>query len=304
MSATTPLTTATPRGVGYIDGRYMPREEVALPTTDLGFKLCDMVYDAIHVWDGRFFRLHEHLDRFQRSIERRRIQLRMDREEQVEVLRQCVLRAGLSDSMITMIATRGDMPPGRYDLRRCQGRFIAWADPYYGVVTEEEMRDGVAVTISSVPRVSPDSIDPTVKNFARIDFADALLEAYDRGFEHAVLLDRDGHVTEGRGWNLFALYGGVLVTPDTGVLEGITRRTVMEICPRTNLEARMAKLTADELRGADEIFMASTAGGVMPVIRIDDSPISGGAPGPVTQRISELYRSLHEDERYTTPVAP
>ncbi len=290
-------------GIGWIDGVFKPRREVALPTTDMGFKLCDMCYDAVHVWRGRFFRLEDHLDRFERSVARRRFNFRLDRDRVREILTECVRRAGLRDSMTMIIATRGDMGGPGFDLRNCESRFIAWADPYYGVVSEAQALEGVPVVISRVPRVPKDSIDPTVKNFARIDFADALFDAYDRGVEHALLLDHQGNVTEGRGWNVFAVFGGTLVTPDSGVLEGITRRTVLELCDRTNLEARVAVLPGREIAGADEVFMASTAGGLMPVTRIDDTVIGRGTPGPATRRLTELYWGLHEDPAYTTAVA-
>ena len=294
--------TSRANGIGYMDGRYMPRERLALPMTDIGFKLCDMTYDAIHVRNGAFFRLDEHLDRFARSIEKRRFNFAPSREEVRQVLHQCVRQSGLRDSMTMLIATRGDPQGPTLDLRNCKSRFIAWAAPYYRIVTEREMTQGVAVAISSVPRVSPDSIDPTVKNFARIDFADALFDAYERGCEHAILLDRDGFVTEGRGWNLFALYGGVLVTPDNGVLEGITRRTVLALCDRSNVTAKVAKLSAAELLDADEVFMASTAGGIMPIRKIDDRVIGDGPPGPVTRRLSEAYWALHDEPGYSSAV--
>lgn len=292
-----------PQGVGYIDGEYRARGDVALPTTDIGFKLCDMAYDAVHVRDGRFFRLEDHLDRFWNAIEKRRFNFPHSREQTRDILIECVRRSGLRDSMTMLIATRGDLAGPGFDLRTCRGRFIAWADPYYGVISEEQAAEGVPVVISTVPRVPGDSIDPTVKNFARIDFAEALFEAYDRGCEHALLLDHDGHVTEGRGWNVFAVFGGTLVTPESGVLEGITRRTVLELCEQTNLEPRVTVLRGDELRTADEVFMASTAGGLMPVNRIDDSRIGNGTPGPVTRRLTELYWGLHQNPEYTTAVA-
>jgi branched-chain amino acid aminotransferase len=289
-------------GVGYIDGQYLPRTEIALPTTDVGFKLCDMCYDAIHVWRGRFFRLEDHLDRFERSIAKRRFNFPFSRDEVRAILTECVRRSGLRDSMTMLIATRGDMPGPGFDLRRCTSRYIAWADPYYAVISEAQAREGVPVAISRVPRVPPDSIDPTVKNFARIDFADALFDAYEQGCEHALLLDREGNVTEGRGWNVFAVFGGTVVTPDSGVLEGITRKTVLELCARGNLEPRMAVLPGGDIARADEVFMASTAGGLMPVSRIDGTPIGSGAPGPVTRRLTDLYWELHEDPAYTTEV--
>lgn len=290
------------QGIGYIDGEYLLRKDVALPTTDVGFKLSDMCYDAIHVWRGRFFRLEDHLDRFERSIAKRRFNFEFSRDDVRDILTECVRRSGLRDSMTMIIATRGDMRGPSFDLRNCSSRFIAWADPYYGVVSEAQAVDGVPVIISHVPRVPADSIDPTVKNFARLDFADALFDAYDKGCEHALLLDHQGNVTEGRGWNVFAVFGGTVVTPDSGVLEGITRKTVLELCARGNLEPRVAALPGSELARADEIFMASTAGGLMPVNCIDGVRIGNGTPGPATRRLTDLYWQLHSDPSYATEV--
>lgn len=290
-------------GIGFIDGIYCPREELSLPVSDLGFALCDMAYDALHVRNGSFFRLEDHLDRFQRAIERRRYTtLPYNRERIREVLFECVRRAGLRDAMVTVVATRGTPDGFTKDLRTCTNRLLAWSAPYFAVVPADRVESGVPVIISSVPRVPPDSIDPTVKNFARLDFSAALLEAYEHGCEHAILLDHEGNVTEGRGWNLFALFGGRLITPDTGVLEGITRRTVMELCQASNVEARMDTISGTDLPDADEIFMASTAGGLIPVIGVDGKPVGDGLPGPVTKRLRDRYWALHDDPAYNTPV--
>lgn len=291
------------KGVGFIDGRYCPREELSLPVSDLGFALCDMAYDAIHVRNGKFFRLEDHLDRFQRAIERRRYDaLPYDRDQIREVLFECVRRARLRDAMVHVVATRGTPEGFTKDLRSCTNRLLAWSAPYYAVVSDEQVENGVGVIISKVPRVPADSIDPTVKNFARLDFSSALLEAYDRGCAHAILLDRDGNVTEGRGWNLFALFGGELITPDSGVLEGITRQTVMELCQESNVNARLGSIPGKNLPHADEVFMASTAGGLIPVNAVDGKAIGDGAAGPVTRRLRQRYWALHENSAYTTPV--
>lgn len=290
-------------GIGFMDGQYCPREELCLPVSDLGFALCDMAYDALHVRNGRFFRLEDHLDRFQRSIERRRYTtLPYDRGQIREVLFQCVRRAGLGNAMVTVVATRGTPDGFTKDLRTCTNRLLAWSAPYFAVVPDDRVESGVPIIISAVPRVPPDSIDPTVKNFARLDFSAALLEAYERGCEHAVLLDGDGNITEGRGWNLFALFGGELITPEAGVLEGITRRTVMELCRASNVEARMDNIPGTALADADEIFMASTAGGLIPVIAVDGRAVGDGAPGPVTRTLRNRYWALHDDPAYSTPV--
>ena len=290
-------------GHGYMDGTYMPAAELSIPITDMAFQLGDMCYDALHVLDGRFFRLEDHLDRWQRSVaERRYDSLLLDRDGVRRMLNGLVARSGLRDAMVTWAATRGSPSSGLKDLRTCKNRLLAWAMPYYGAVTDEEMENGFDIVIAQTIRIPPEAVDPTVKNFGRLDFVRSLLEAYDRDARYAVLLDRDDFVTEGRGWNIFALSGGVLVSPDRGVLEGITRRTVLELAQAMNVEARLGRITADQLRGADEVFISSSAGGIMPVNRIDGRAVGDGQPGPVTLRLKEMYLALHDDPAYSTPV--
>ena len=290
-------------GVGFIDGEFCPLEELKIPVFDMGFQLSDMCYDALHVWKGRFFRQEDHMDRWERSIAARRYDsLDYDRAQTVEILHECVRRSGLEKAMVYVIATRGEPRDGYKDLRTCKNRLIAWARPYYAVVTEEELETGCDIVVSETVRIPAVSVDPTVKNFGRLDFVRALFEAYERDASYAVLLDTEGFVTEGRGWNIFMLRGGELLSPDAGVLEGITRRTVLELSEQLNIEGRLARFTADELRDSDEILLTSTAGGIMPVRSVDGRPVGDGQPGPVTRRLTELYWALHDDERYTTAV--
>ena len=290
-------------GVGYIDGRFCPRAELSIPVTDLGFLLADTAYDALHVHDGCFFRLDDHMDRFERSIaERGFTTLGLDREQIVDVLVECVRRAGLRDAMVMMIATRGEPVGSGKDLRTCNNRFIAWSSPYYSIVSDEQMENGLPIIVSRVQRIPPESVDPTVKNFGRIDFCSALMEAYEHGCSHAVLLNADGEVTEGRGWNIFTYRDGEMVSPEGGVLEGITRRTIIELAEGRNVKARIGRVSETDLKRAEEVFITSSAGGVMPVTRIDDAPVGDGTPGPVTRRMSELYWASHTDPAYLTPI--
>ena len=290
-------------GVGYIDGRYCLRKELALPVTDLGFLLSDMAYDALHVRNGAFFRLEDHLDRFERSIERRRyLNFPHTRDEMREILMECVRRSGLRTAMIMMVATRGDQIGYSKDLRKCRNRFMAWASPYYGVVADDELKTGTSIIVSRVQRIPPESVDPTVKNFARLDFCAALWEAYDRHATHAVLVDGEGHLTEGRGWNLFIYRNGEIITPQTGVLEGITRETVLALARGGNIDARLGVIDEADLRNAEEVFITSSAGGVIPVTRVDDAPVGDGLPGSITQRLTDLYWSAHDDPKYATQI--
>lgn len=290
-------------GMGFMDGAYMPISEMRLPITDMGFQLGDMCYDAVHVHNGSFFRLEDHLDRWDNSIiERRYTSLGIERDQVAEVLHGCVARANLRDSMITFVATRGSPTTGLKDLRTCENKFMVWALPYYKVVSDEELANRSDIVIAGTIRIPPESVDPRVKNFGRLDFVRSLFEAYDRDARYAVLLDQDDNVTEGRGWNIFALNDGVLMSPDSGVLEGITRRTVTELSDKLNIECRLTKIPAQALRDSDEVFITSTAGGIMPVRGIDGTPVGDGAPGPVTTRLKEMYWQLHDDPAYATPV--
>jgi branched-chain amino acid aminotransferase len=290
-------------GVGFIDGGFMPVSEMRLPITDMGFQLGDMCYDAIHVHKGRFFRLKDHLDRWQRSIaDRRYHSLGYDREQMEEVLHGCVARAGLKEAMITFVATRGSPTTAHKDLRTCTNRFMVWAVPYYSVFSASEAEVGGDIVVAKTIRIPPAAVDPTIKNFGRLDFVRALFEAYDREARYAVLLDQEDNLTEGRGWNIFVLRDGVLMSPVDGILEGITRKTVVELSATLNIDCRLTKVPVDVLRKAEEVFISSTAGGVMPVRSVDKQPVGDGTPGPVTTRIKQMYWQLHEDPAYSTPV--
>ena len=118
------------------------------------------------------------------------------------------------------------------------------------------------------------------------------------------MLDLDGHVTEGPGFNLFTVRGGELFSPPEGILMGITRQTVFELAAEDRLPVREAQLTAYDLYAADEVFLTSTAGGIMPLVEIDGRPIGDGKPGPVSQRIHGLYWALRESGRHGTPIFP
>lgn len=290
-------------GVGFADGNYMPVSELRVPVSDLGFMLSDLCYDAIHVHKGNFFRLKDHLDRWERSIAARRYTtLGYDRDRVTEIMNECVVRANLQDAMVTIVATRGKPLTAEKDLRTCQNRLIAWARPYYTMVSEEEHKTGCDIVIAKTIRIPPQAVDPKVKNYSRLDFVNAKFEAYEANSKYALLLDGDGYVTEGQGWNIFAARNGVLLTPDDGVLEGITRQTVLELAAKSNVEAKLARITVDELCNGDEVFMTSTAGGIMPIRSINSRPVGDGTPGPLTMHFSKMYWDMHEDSEWTTPV--
>ncbi len=289
-------------GAAFIDGAYVPIAEAKIPILDWGFLRSDATYDVVHVWKGGFFRLDDHLDRFERSLAALHMTPGMSRAEVAAILTECVRLSGLEDAYVEMLCTRGVPPPGARDPRRCANRFAAFAIPFVSIADAGQRRRGLHLIVSAVPRIPPDSVDPTVKNYHSLDFVRGLYDAYERGGETTVLVDRAGNVTEGPGFNVFAVRDGRVRTPARGVLEGITRRTVLELCGEIGVAAEAGTLPADALRAADEVFVTSTAGGIVPVTRIDGRALGDGAPGALTTRLTELYWERHEDGRYVTRI--
>ncbi len=291
-----------PEGVAYQEGEYVPMSEAKISVLDWGFLRSDATYDVVHVWHGRFFRLDRHLERFERSVARLRLILPFDRAALTAVLRECVRRAGLRDAYVEMICTRGLSPTFSRDPRDVVNRFIAFAIPFSWILKPEDRMRGLSVAISRIHRIPPESVDPTIKNYHWLDLVAGLFEAYDRGAENVVLTDLYGNVAEGPGFNVFAVTNGRAATPDRGVLEGITRMTAIELCAELDVPVHLGSLPVADLRAADEAFVTSTAGGVIPLTRIDNAPVADGKPGPITQRLIELYWAKHEDPAWTTPV--
>ena len=287
-------------GAAFIDGEYLPISEARIPITDWGFLRSDATYDVVAVWGGGFFRLRDHLDRFFRSVGELNMEAPFGSEKITSILKECVSLSKLREAYVEMILTRGIPPPGSRDPRDCTNRFYALAIPYVWIADEDKQELGLHMSVGTVPQISAKSIDPTVKNFHWGDMVKGIFEAYDRGAETVVLTDGNGNITEGPGFNLFASIGGRLVTPASGVLLGITRMTVIELAESLNVKVEVGTLTEQELRSADEVFVSSTAGGVMSVSRLDGKPIGDGSPGPLTQRLRQMYWDAHDDDRYVT----
>lgn len=302
MSSDLNFTPSFPPGVAYIDGDYRAMSEAKISILDWGFLRSDATYDVVHVWQRRFFRLDKHLERFQNSVERLHMTLPFDCEGLVDVLKECVRRSGLDDAYVEMICTRGISPTFSRDPRDAVNTFIAFTIPFGWVANEEQRVRGLNLSISDIPRIPPQSVDPTVKNYHWLDFVAGLYGAYEQEAENVVLVDLEGNISEGPGFNLFAVKDGRAVTPKNGVLEGITRATTLELCCELNVDATLGTLTVDAMRSAEEVFITSTAGGIMPVTQLDGKPVGDGLPGPVTQRLTALYWAKHADSEWSEAV--
>lgn len=290
------------QGVAYVRGSYVPIAQASIPMTDWGFLRSDATYDVVTVWEGAFFRLDAHLERFMRSCQRWRLDPGVTPEQITEVLSQCVRLSGLRASYVEMICTRGQPPWGSRDPRQAVNQFYAFAVPYVWLANAQQRAQGLHLRVSDVQRIPSASVDPTAKNYHWNDLTMGLLQALDAGADTVLLVDGAGHVVEGPGFNVFCISQGAVVTPAQGMLEGITRRTVIEMAQSLGLQVQVRALPTAELRQAGEIFLSTSGGGVLPVTRLDGQPVGDGQPGPLTRRLVDTYWAWHKDPAYSQPV--
>jgi branched-chain amino acid aminotransferase len=293
------------QGCAFVDDEFVAPEQAKISIFDWGFLHGDATYDVAHVWQGRFFRLDDHLDRFQASLAALHLDPGVTRQRMREVMHECVRRAGLRDAYVEVLCTRGRPAPGSRDPRTCRNRFMVFAIPFVWIADPDRQRRGIDLVVGTPQRIPPASVDPRVKNYHWLDFVLGLFEAYARGGETVVLTDGAGNVAEGPGFNVFAVGGGHLVTPAAGVLEGISRRTVIELAKAVGLPVEQRTLPVAELRAADEVFLSSSGGGVIPIASVDGVPVGGRAKGefgPISRRLQAAYWALHGDPRYTEAV--
>ena len=291
-----------PGGAAWIDGEFGPIEEARISVLDLGVTRSDCTYDVVHVWEGRFFRLADHLDRFAASMARLRLDPGYDRAQIEAILHGCVRHAGLRQAYVSMTCTRGRLPAGSRDLRTARSTLYCYAVPFVWISNPERQETGASLWVSDLVRIPPDSVDPRVKNYHWLDLDLGLLEAYDHGADLVVLRDRSGAITEGPGYNVFAWVDGRWLTPEGGTLAGVTRRTVIELARQAGQEVHEGRLSDADLRRAAEVLITSTAGGIMPVTVVDGRTVGTGQPGPLTRQLRNRYWAAHADPRYAVQV--
>ena len=241
-------------GIAFIDGEFVPIGEARIPLLDWGFLRSDAVQDTVSVYFGGFFRLEDHLARFERNYDRLRMRCPHDRDTQRAILMEAVRRTGFREAYVQMIMTRGRAPIGSRDVRLAENMYWMFAIPYVWIATPEQKARGLAMHISAIQRVPKESVDPTIKHYHWLDFQMALMEGYDRSADTVALVDRDGNITEGPGFNIFAVKDGLIMTPPDDVcLDGMTRNTLFRLAAETNLELTQRPVSPQALRSADEV---------------------------------------------------
>ena len=289
-------------GVVWINGELKPTDEAMISVFDHGLLYGDGVFDTMFATYGYIFKLRQHLERFRRSLRATRMGLPIPDEELEGVVRATVAANGLRDAYIKMVATRGVSPEPLLDPRNCTPTLIVFVRPYLSLAGAGKRETGLSTKLTSIQRVGHSALDPRVKNLNYLNLVLAKFEAINANADEALLLDEEGYVCEAPGYNMFVARDGVLMTPERGVLEGITRETVLELCDELGVPTAIRSVAPFDLFVADEIFLTSTAAGLVPVTKVDGALIADGRPGPLFRRLDAAYDELQRSGRHGTPV--
>ena len=291
-------------GAAWMNGKVLPISQATIPVNDWGLVHSDITYDVVPVIDGAFFRFDEYLARFLSSMENLHLDPGMTKLDIQVALHQMVGKANLRDSYVAMVCSRGKPKiSGSRDPRDCENHFFAWCVPYVHIIKPEVVEQGATAWIAqNAYRIPENSVNPRVKNYHWGDFTQGIFEAKDKNYETVILLDYDGNVTEGPGFNVFAVKDKVLITPDRGVLAGVSRKTVLEMADYLGINTSVRSLSVEELLDADEVFLSSSGGGVIPIIRVNETIFGNGASGPISVRLNETYWKWTTLEKYRDPI--
>lgn len=291
------------KGIAWVGGEYVPVAEAKVPLLDQGLLKSDLTYDVPAVWNGRFFRLDDHLDRFEASMAKLRLKSPIPRHEIRDRLVEMTAKSGIRDAYVMMIVTRGLRYVRQYAPEECENFCYLMVTPYLWVMGEEVQKTGGSAIIArTVRRVPPGAIDPTVKNLQWGDFTRAIFEARDRGAMYPILTDGDANLTEGSGFNVVLVKDGKLYTPRRGVLEGVTRKSVLAVADKLGLSWVIDDIPVQMAYDCDEIMFVTTAGGVMPITMLDDQPVGDGQVGPITKAVWKGYWDAHSDPDCSFPI--
>ncbi len=271
----------------FVDGR----EKALVPLHEHGLLYGDGVFEGIRAYNARIFRMRDHMDRLYHSARAIMLEIPYKKEELNEILLETVRRTGLDDAYIRLIVTRGPGDLG-IDPRKCPKPAVYIIASAIALYPKEKYAKGLRCTIASTRRNRPDCLNPQVKTLNYLNNILAKIEAIQSNVDEAIMLNEAGYVAEGAADNIWAVQDGTLMTPPThvGILEGITRKVIMEICEEHHIPWREKNMVVHDLIKADEIFLCGTGAELIPVVEIDGRVVGDGKPGPVYRRMLELFR--------------
>lgn len=285
--------------VAYFNGRIVPEREVLVPFRDRSFKYGDAAFDMTRTFGGVPFKLAEHIARFYRSLRYLRIDPGLAPQQMIAISEEVLDRnrhflTPDTDYWLAQRVSRGVDAVGDEGWEDTGPTVIVECIPLPLQARARLFRDGIDIVVPPTRRVAPDALSPRAKTHNYLNLITADLEAKAQD-PHAwsVLLDRDGHLAEGIGSNIFLVQDGAVLTPrERFVLPGVSRQTVIDLCGEIGVPCREADLDLYDAANADEIFMTSTSLCICPVRSIGGRLVPGPLPGQVTRRLTDGYARL------------
>jgi branched-chain amino acid aminotransferase len=282
--------------VAYFNGHYVPEREVVIPFRDRGFKYGDAAFDMTRTFEGRIFKIEEHVARFYRSLRYLKIDPGLTQAEMVAISNEVLERnrhflTPDTDFWVGQRVSRGVDAVGDEGWDQSGPTVIVECIPLPLKARARLFRDGIDIVVPATRRTAPDMLSPRAKthNYLNLIMADLEAKAQDKE-AWSVLLDAQGHLAEGIGSNLFLVRDGEVMTPrERFVLPGISRATVIELCGSLGISCREADLDLYDSATADEAFMSSTSLCLCPVRSIGGRALPVPVPGPFTRRLTEAY---------------
>jgi branched-chain amino acid aminotransferase len=281
----------------YFNGAYVPETEVLVPYRDRSFNRGDGCFDMTRTFDGRIFRLAEHVERLYRSLRYLRIDIGLEPKEVVAISEQVVernepLRAAVGDWWVAQRISRGVDAIGDEGWTHTGPQVIVDCTPLPLKARARQFRDGIDVAVPSIRRIPPSMLSPRAKthNYLNLILADKEVKST-RPDAWSVLLDENGNLCEGTGSNIFVVRDERVFTPrEQYVLPGVSRRTVMDLAGTLGIWCEERDLDVYDAVTADEVFLTSTSLCICPVRSVNGHMIGDGVvPGPVTRRLTSAY---------------
>jgi len=277
----------------YINGELIDKEHARISVFDHGFLYGDGVFEGIRAYNGKVFKMKEHVDRLFDSAAAIELKVPVTKEQYAAAIESTLKANNLRDAYVRAIVTRGIGTLG-LNPRTCAGASVVIITDSITLYPKELYENGLSVITVSTIRNHPNALDPRIKSLNYLNNMLAKIEGLNAGVEEAIMLNIQGYVAECTGDNIFIVKDAALITPplSAGILDGITRHTVMDLAAARAIAVREENITRYDLFTADECFLTGTAAELIPVVKIDGRLVADGKPGPVTLQLLGDFRKL------------
>ncbi len=277
----------------YIDGKWYPKDEAKVSVFDHGLLYGDGVFEGMRSYGGKVFRMQEHLDRLYDSARAIHLTIPMPPDELAAAVYKTLELNHLTDGYVRLVVTRGvgDLGLNPYLCPKASIIIIADKIALYPAKLYDE---GMEIITASTVRNHPASINPRIKSLNYLGSILAKIEGLQAGCNEALMLNLNGEVAECTADNIFLIKQGRIATPhvNAGILDGITRRAVIELAQQAGIPVAETTLTRHDVYVADECFLTGSAAEVIPVIKVDSRPIGTGQVGPITKQLIAAFKAL------------